>query len=367
MEIKRLSEMYDFQYGTGNDNPDNGGIYPIYGSNGIIGGYDKYNNEDSPVIGHIGANCGCVVYAKGKHYVTYNGVMCKIKDGYDKYFGYYTLLSSGLKNLVLGAAQPFISYNILERIKFNDPGYNEQKKIGELLYKYDKIIDMNEKKIQMLESIADITFKKWFVKFKFDGYDSYKFIEQKPKNWIYGKNNDNLIPAGWHYGSLEEIACFIRGKNITAEKMVEGDYPVISAGLNPSGYHNEYNVMGNSLTISASGANAGFLKYNLENIWAADCSYYNNPKNIWFVYESLKLINEAIRNLQVGAAQPHVYPKNINKLSILIPEEKYIVEYNKKMEPIFEEIGNLKKRNKFLLDQRNLLYPRIIYGKICVI
>ena len=54
----KLSDIYDFQYGKGNTNPDNGGIYPIYGSNGVIGGYDKWNSEDAPVIGHIGANCG---------------------------------------------------------------------------------------------------------------------------------------------------------------------------------------------------------------------------------------------------------------------------------------------------------------------
>ena len=71
-----LEGLYNFQYGLGNNNPDNGGIYPVYGSNGIIGGYHEYNNEDAPVIGHIGANCGSVVFAFGRHYVTYNGVMC---------------------------------------------------------------------------------------------------------------------------------------------------------------------------------------------------------------------------------------------------------------------------------------------------
>ena len=80
MELVRLSSFYDFQYGKGNNNPDNGGQYPVFGSNGIIGWYDKYNSEDAPVIGHIGANCGSVVWAKGKHFVTYNGVICKIKD-----------------------------------------------------------------------------------------------------------------------------------------------------------------------------------------------------------------------------------------------------------------------------------------------
>ena len=48
-----VADLYQFQYGKGNNNPDNGGVYPVYGSNGIIGGFDEYNAENSPVIGHI--------------------------------------------------------------------------------------------------------------------------------------------------------------------------------------------------------------------------------------------------------------------------------------------------------------------------
>lgn len=153
-------------------------------------------------------------------------------------------------------------------------------------------------------------------------------------------------------------------KNITSEKMIEGNIPVISAGLQPSGYHNEANVFGKSLTMSASGANAGYLKYNLKDIWAADCSYYQNDSNIWFVYSSLKFIKLAIKNLQVGAAQPHVYPKNINNLNIIIPEEKYIKMYQDKVSVMFEEIKILNEENTNLIQQRDLLLHRLMSGKL---
>ena len=57
-ENKVLENIFIFQYGKFNNNPDNGGIYPIYGANGIIGGYNKYNAENSIIIGHMGANAG---------------------------------------------------------------------------------------------------------------------------------------------------------------------------------------------------------------------------------------------------------------------------------------------------------------------
>ena len=115
--VGTLQDLYVFQYGKGNKNPDNGGRYPVYGSNGIIGGYDEYNNEDAPVIGHIGINCGSLVFAFGKHFVTYNGVMCNVINPKQKYFGYLTLANSRLQAHVRGSSQPFVSYDMLYEIK----------------------------------------------------------------------------------------------------------------------------------------------------------------------------------------------------------------------------------------------------------
>src|SRR5690554_526504 len=121
-EVKSLGDLYKFQYGLGNNNPHNGGEYPVYGSNGIIGFYDKYNSEDAPVIGHIGANCGSLVFGYGKHYVTYNGVICKIKDELYKYYGYRTLQFLDLMSETRGSSQPFISYDILHSLKYFEIG-----------------------------------------------------------------------------------------------------------------------------------------------------------------------------------------------------------------------------------------------------
>ena len=112
-KTNKLSNLYRFQYGKGNNNPSNGGKYPVYGSNGVIGGYDEFNNEDAPVIGHIGANCGSLIFAYGKHYVTYNGIMCNIINSNYRYFGYETLRFLNIRREIRGSSQPFISYDLL--------------------------------------------------------------------------------------------------------------------------------------------------------------------------------------------------------------------------------------------------------------
>ncbi|BBQ59338.1 hypothetical protein WP2S18E07_38390 [Escherichia coli] len=136
----RIGDIYDFQYGTGNTIPKSGGQYPVYGSNGIVGSHDKYNSEDSPVIGHIGAYAGIVNWGQGKHFVTYNGVICrhKSKEVLQKY-AYYLLLLQDFGSKSNSASQPFVSYNILNAPIVLVPPLQEQARIVEILDKFDTL------------------------------------------------------------------------------------------------------------------------------------------------------------------------------------------------------------------------------------
>ena len=111
-----VGDIYKFQYGKGNKIPENKGEYLCYGSNGVVGYHTNYNSEDSPIIGHIGAYAGIVNWGKGKHFVTYNGVICKLKDDrFNPIYGYYMLKDQNYMEKVRGgAAQPFVSYDLLE-------------------------------------------------------------------------------------------------------------------------------------------------------------------------------------------------------------------------------------------------------------
>src|SRR5690606_29467993 len=153
-KVRSLDKLYKFQYGLGNNNPDNGGEYPVYGSNGIIGYYDKFNSEESPVIGHIGANCGSMVFGYGKHYVTYNGVICKINNEKYKYYGYRTLQFLDLMSETRGSSQPFISYDILHSLKyfeFSDTLLHIFNVNDSKLFKKHKILLQQNQKLTQLQ------------------------------------------------------------------------------------------------------------------------------------------------------------------------------------------------------------------------
>lgn len=279
------------------------------------------------------------------------------KKNNDLSFLYYMFTSWAMKvsitNRAYGAAnQANVSPTDISNIKFNFPNYEIQKKIANILSRYDEAIENNNKRIKLLEQMAQNLYKEWFVRFRFPGWENAEF--------------ENGIPKGWYQGRFSELFEFKRGKNITVDEMIEGQVPVISAGISPSGYHIEANVKGTSLTISSSGANAGYLSIHYEDIWAADCMFITeeNTKNIYYLYELLNNIRPVILNQQRGAAQPHVYSKDINNLRLWIPNEELRENANVLFESFHKEIYQLQQANKNLVQQRDLLLPRLMSGKL---
>lgn len=342
------------------------GIYPVYGGNGLRGYTAEYNFEgECIIIGRQGAKCGNIHYFNGKGYMTDHAIVGVSKKEHDSRFLSYALTALDLNRLSGQAAQPGLAVSMLKKQKIELPSSKNQFKIAEIISIYDKLIENNIKRIRLLEQMAENLYKEWFVRFRFPEYEDVEFEEKKPRGWQVGtEDKKHFAPTIFRYDKLGTIGSFVRGKNITAAQMIEGNIPVISAGLKPSGYHNQANVLGENLTISASGANAGYLQYNLNDIWAADCSYYQDNTTIWFVYNTLKYLQPVISNLQCGAAQPHVYPKNINRLYILIPTEELIHKYNDFVKPYYDEIKVLNQYNQLLTQQRDMLLPRLMSGKL---
>ena len=324
------------------------------------------------LITAVGATLGIPYFVGNEQFYFKDGNLIwlsNFKEKLNSKFLYYWIDSSfgtqTLWNRTIGSAQPALTIDSIKKLSIPVPSKAVQDKISTTLTTFDQIIENNNKRIKLLEQMAENLYKEWFVRFRFPGYEDVEFEEKKPRGWqVVTEDKKHFTATIFKYDEFKNIGSFLRGKNITAAKMVEGDIPVISAGLQPSGYHNEENVFGESLTISASGANAGYLQYHLQDIWAADCSYYQDDAIIWFVYNTLKFLQPVIINLQCGAAQPHVYPKNINKLCVLIPTEELIYKYNDFVKPYYDEIKILNQRNQSLTKQRDMLLPRLMSGKL---
>ncbi|MBR2252631.1 MAG: restriction endonuclease subunit S, partial [Neisseriaceae bacterium] len=117
---------------------------------------------------------------------------------------------------------------------------------------------------------------------------------------------------------MEEIANLIKGTSLSSKNVIDGDYPVIAGGQTSPYNHYIYNFDGETITISASGAYAGFVAYHDYPIFASDCTVVkstdNNTALTQYIFEILKLKQNEIYRLQKGVAQPHVYATDLAKI-----------------------------------------------------
>ena len=118
---------------------------------------------------------------------------------------------------------------------------------------------------------------------------------------------------------LLDFADIIKGSSITREEVVEGDYKVVAGGTDFAYKHNQYNREKNIITVSASGANAGYVNFWDERIFASDCSTVQ-AKNVletkWLFYYLKAIQTQIIDSLQKGASQPHVYAEDIKTIPV---------------------------------------------------
>ena len=139
MNFKSIDSVADLYYGKGNNIPKDGGDYPVYGCYGIVSSTSTFNNEDTPIVGHIGS-AGKVSWGDGKHYVTYNGTICKPKNKNElnSRYLYHVLLDLHLENYVKGS-QPFLSSSDFGPIKIAIPPLEIQEEIVKILDKFGEL------------------------------------------------------------------------------------------------------------------------------------------------------------------------------------------------------------------------------------
>ncbi|MCL2843583.1 MAG: N-6 DNA methylase, partial [Oscillospiraceae bacterium] len=132
-----------------------------------------------------------------------------------------------------------------------------------------------------------------------------------------------LLTNRFELVKLGEIADIEKGQTMTAEQAQQGDVPVVAGGIEPSITHNNSNRNADVITVSASGANAGYVRYWEIPIFASDCNtVISKDKDrtlTKYLYICLKHLQSEIFSLQSGQAQPHVYEKDLREITVPLP------------------------------------------------
>ena len=257
-----------------------------------------------------------------------------------------------ITNHAIGSTMLNLNTTILSNAPVEIPSLRIQNRIVEILSRYDSLIENYQKQIKLLEEAAQRLYKEWFIDLRFPGHENTKIVDG--------------LPEGWTPSQLGQLVEFKRGKTITKKDVIDGDIPVVAGGLEPAYYCNKSNTAERVITISGSGANAGFTRMYFEKVWASDCSFVDASVTpfLHFVYCFLKNNKTTIDNLQKGAAQPHVYAKDINSLSICIPIESVLKSFEEKVSNYFDTTASLQSQLRLLTEARDRLLPKLTNGEM---
>ncbi|MEN3762416.1 restriction endonuclease subunit S [Aeromonas veronii] len=269
----------------------------------------------------------------------------------DGKFVFYKLQSEVVQRSIiqLAGGSTFSRINLadIRKLKLNLPPLPEQKKIAKTLSTWDRAISTAE---QLLTN-------------------SQKQKKALMQQLLTGKkrllDKNGIIFCGeWKRGTLRDLGKVIKGKALSSKDLMDGNYPVIAGGKSSPYNHKEF-THENVITVSASGAYAGYVAYHPYKFWASDCSVVTSKSrsDILFIYQLMSHMQLKIYSLQSGGAQPHIYPKDLEVLSVNIPP----IEEQKKISAVLsiadKEIAVLQQKLAALKQEKKALMQQLLTGK----
>ena len=341
----------------------------------------KKNLTNRTILVSINGTLGNVAFYAGEKVILgKSACYLNVIEDVDKHFVRYVLdnevFQNYIHNLASGSTIKNVSLKLMRDFQFSLPPVTLQKRISGILTALDDRITLLRETNATLEAIAQALFKSWFVDFdpvraKMDGRAPEGMDVDTAALFPDGfeESELGLVPRGWAVQAVGELLVPKRGKSITKSKCIEGDIPVVAGGLEPAYFHNQCNVSNPVVTISASGANAGFVRLYQQDIWASDCSFVSSEQTdtVYFWYVFLKSNQENIYFMQQGAAQPHIYPSDLIRLSICSPKSNEMRNiFNSLVSPLFKRIGLANAKIQTLSNMRDTLLPRLISGQLRV-
>ena len=279
-----------------------------------------------------------------------------------------------LEILSMGAAQAALTISRLKEAKIILPPINEQEKIASILSNYDTLIDINTKRIKILEESARELYKEWFVRMRFPGHEKTKFVKGIPEGWEYMrideyyKTGSGGTPSSSHKeyyddGSINWVRtgelkdCFIFQSEI---KITEQGLKNSSAKMYPR----------HSVILAMYGNSIGQLGILTQPSSTNQACCVLQPKTTeysWeFLYLSLMEYRPYLISFGFGAAQQNISQDEIKKFKILFPDNKIVQMFTNIVTSIYGEIETLQLQNQELTATRDRLLPRLLSGELKV-
>lgn len=282
-------------------------------------------------------------------------LVVRAKKEIDSKFLYYVLSDQNFFNwdsmTSKGTKMPRGTPNAIMKYSVPAIPLPTQQKIASILSAYDNLIQNYKKQIEALQTAASELYKEWFVRFRFPGWQTTKF--------------ENGIPEGWKVEKLGTLANISTGKCNREDAEADGIYPLFdrSQEIKKS---NEW--IKDCEAIIVPGEGTSFIpryykgKFNLhQRCYCVEPKYPDFGKFLFYV---LMLNRKYFLSVATGATVPSLRYNNFASMKFVLPEMSLCNRFNKIADSIFKKVDNLQQQINNLTQQRDLLLPRLMSGKL---
>ncbi len=159
------------------------GPYPIVSSSGISGFHKKSMVRGPGVVTGRYGTLGEVFYIRQNFWPLNTSLYVKDFKGNDAKFVSYFLRTLNFENQNGAGAVPGVNRNALHMLPVRKPKVAVQKKIAAVLSAYDDLIENNNRRIALLEKMAEEIYREWFVRLRFPGHEGVAFHKGIPEGW----------------------------------------------------------------------------------------------------------------------------------------------------------------------------------------
>lgn len=328
------------------------GDIPIVSSSGIGSYHNRYKVKGPGVITGRKGTLGKVHYVKSNYWPHDTTLWVKDFKGNNPLFVFYFLKVMRLESYDVGASNPTLNRNHLHKLKLIFPPLPIQKKIAAILSAYDELIENNNRRIAILEKMAEEIYREWFVRMRFPGHEKMKVVKGVPEGWGVVKVKNIVVRK--RFGRIyKEDDLFESGKVIVIDQSVK-DY---------LGYYNgePEHVASIDDPIILFGDHSCKMLLMIEPFSLAENVIPVQSKgNIPIVF-----LFYLIHNLIETNEYKRHWTELINK-SVFLPDPKLQDMYSDKTKNLLLEKDKLTKVSHTLKQSRDLLLPRLISGKLDV-
>jgi type I restriction enzyme S subunit len=325
------------------------GSIPVISSSGLTSWHNEAMAKGPGVVIGRKGSLGTVHYAENDYWPHDTTLWSKSLNGNVPRFVFYALKCLNLERFNVGGANPTLNRNHVHSLPINLPDVKVQIRIVEVLEPYDEMIEINRRRIALLEQAARLLYEEWFVRFRFPGHEHPKFISG--------------LPDGWTRVPLGDMLTLKRGYDLPSSTRVDGEVPVVSsAGI--TGYHNQVQAKAPGIVTGRYGT-LGQVYFVQRDFWPLNTALYVSDFRGLQPEFALHLLRNVLASWQSDkAAVPGIDRKVLHKLPVIVPPESLRLQFSSFASSVYKQIFTLENASAKLENARNLLLPRLMSGEV---